>query len=70
MPNMHRLTFLADDDHEDEDRQTASLAGLAFALFLVVVGLFLINALHQKTTVEDCLLAGRANCDILVARIR
>lgn len=63
-----RLRF-ADDDFESINRQTASLAGLAVALFLVVVGLYLIQALHEKTRVEDCLLAGRLNCDSLVATI-
>lgn len=52
---------------EDEDmaanRVTASLAGLAFALLLVVGGLFLLRGLTEKSRVEDCLLAGRINCD-------
>ncbi len=60
---------LVEDDFESVNRQTASLAGLAVALFLVVVGLYLVHALHQKTRVEDCLLAGRLNCDSLVAAI-
>lgn len=52
--------------HEDEtgaaNRQTDSLAGLALALAVIVVGLFLIHALHRETAIEDCLLAGRSNC--------
>ena len=52
---------------EDEDmaanRITASLAGLAFALVLVVGGLLLLRGLTEKSRVEDCLLAGRINCD-------
>ena len=69
MPHMHRFTFI-DDDHEDQDRQTTSLAALAFALFLVIVGLYLVNALNRKSAVEDCLLAGRANCDQVVSQLR
>lgn len=66
MQRTSRFHF-AEDDFESANRQTASLAGLAVALLVVVVGLFLIHALHQKTRVEDCLLAGRLNCDALVA---
>jgi hypothetical protein len=59
-----------DDPIEDEatsNRQTASLGGVAVALFLIVVGLFLVHALHSKAQIEDCLLEGRTNCSILVA---
>ncbi len=52
---------------QDANRQTAALAGLAVALFLVVVSFFLVKHLHHNEAIEDCLLAGRNNCDILVA---
>lgn len=55
----------ADDDRE-EDRQTASLAAVAVTLLLLVVGLFLVHELTMKSKVEDCLLSGRRNCDLLV----
>jgi hypothetical protein len=58
------------DDTEEErkaaHRQTASLGGLAIALFLVVIGLFLVRHLHAKSVLEDCLLSGRANCVMIV----
>ena len=41
------------------NRVTASLAGLAMALFLVVAGLFLVQHLRDKARIEDCLLSGR-----------
>ena len=69
MPRIARLLF-TEDDEEGADRQTASLAGLAFALFLVVIGLFLVRTLHAKCVVEDCLLAGRSNCDAVLASTR
>lgn len=59
MPRM----MAGEDDTMEERRVTASLAGLAFALALVVVGLFLLRGLTEKSRVEDCLLAGRINCD-------
>ncbi len=55
------------DETADADRQTASLAGVAITLLLLVIGLFLVRALHTESAVEDCLLAGRLNCDLLVS---
>ena len=51
-----------DDDQDDDDRQTASLAGLAVALALRVACLVLFHQLREKRRLEDCLLAGRGNC--------
>lgn len=70
MTRIVRLLFTREDDEEAANRQTSSLAGLAVALLLVVVGLFLIRTLHEKTAVEDCLLSGRRNCDAVVTAFR
>ncbi|HEY8288562.1 MAG TPA: hypothetical protein VIG49_04775 [Acetobacteraceae bacterium] len=51
----------AEDDASD-DRRTASLAGMAVTLLLLIAGLFLVQALHHKATIEDCLLSGRRDC--------
>ncbi len=69
MPRIARLLFV-DDDQEGADRQTASLAGLAVVLLLVVIGLFLVRTLQAKCAVEDCLLAGRSNCDAMLISAR
>ena len=58
-------SWLLDDD-EAANRQTASLAGVAITLLLLVAGVFLVHELHAKAAVEDCLMAGRTNCDLLV----
>jgi hypothetical protein len=68
MARIYRL-ILSDHDHEDADRQTASLAGMAVTLLIVVVCLFLIRELHNKAAIEDCLLAGHHNCDAIVAKL-
>jgi hypothetical protein len=65
MPKPPRRTL--SDEQRDADRQTATLAGLAVALLLVVVGLFLVQELRAKARVEDCLLAGRRDCDRVLA---
>ncbi len=57
-----------EDDAGEEDRVTLSLAGLALALALVVAGLFLFTHLRDKAVIEDCLMAGRMNCDAALAR--
>ncbi len=64
--------FLSDHDAEraDENRVTQSLASLAFALLLVVVGLYLFQRLSNNARIEDCLLAGRINCDMMLAGSR
>jgi hypothetical protein len=47
---------------EDDRRFTTSLAGLAAALFLVVVGLYVAEELAAQGKLEDCVLQGRADC--------
>ena len=54
---------LAPDCDADALRQTGSLAGLAVALLLVVVGLYVIEVLHGEAVLQDCVLSGRAVCN-------
>ncbi len=61
-----RRPWLIEKDEDASDRQTASLAGVAITLLLLVVGLFLVRELHAKAAIEDCLMAGRMYCDWLV----
>ena len=70
MPRTARFLFPGQNDPDGADRQTASLAGMAVALLLVVLGLYLIHQLHTKSVVEDCLMAGRINCDRVLAQAR
>ncbi len=68
MAPMYRLSFhRTDAERDDAERQTSGLLGLAFLLALVVVSLILVNHLHHVAAIEDCLLAARANCDVLVS---
>ena len=66
---MHQQPTWIEDEEEAEEtanRQTLSLAGVAITLVLLVIGLFLVRELHAKAVIEDCLLAGRSNCDWLL----
>jgi hypothetical protein len=59
-----------EESRRDADRQTLSLAGLAAALAVLVVCLFLFKQLSRIAAVDDCLLSGQKNCDLLLARLR
>jgi hypothetical protein len=62
-----RRPWVSDEEAQEEaNRQTASLAGVAVTLLLLVLGVFLVRELHHKAQIEDCLLAGRSNCDTLL----
>ena len=68
MPRLHELGCARDEEQEAADRQTMSLAGLAVVLCVVVLSLFVLRQLAAKTAVEDCLMSGRTNCDLVLAR--
>lgn len=53
-------------DREDADRRTAGLAAIAVVLALLIGGLVLTKTLHRKSVMEDCLMAGRRDCDRLI----
>ena len=61
------MPIRAEDPQSAADRQTSSLAGLAMALALVVVCLFLIRQLHASAALEDCMLSGRTNCGQIIS---
>ena len=63
---MRRMSASYEDEQSQANRVTGSLAGLAFALLLVIVGLVLVQHLASKARLEDCLLSGRMNCDALL----
>lgn len=58
------------EEQEVANRQTASLAGVAITLLLIVLGMILVRELHAKASIEDCLMAGRTNCDLIVTSLR
>jgi hypothetical protein len=56
------MSELREEKEEEDLRFTTSLAGLAVALFLAIVGLYLLDALFAESKLEDCFLQGRMNC--------
>lgn len=53
---------------QDANRQTGALAALALVLALMVAALFLVQTLRRSGQVEDCLMAGRRDCDRILPR--
>jgi hypothetical protein len=53
-------------DREDADRRTSGLAAIVVVLLLLIGGLLLTQTLRKKSQLEDCLMAGRRDCDSLV----
>ena len=53
-------------DREDADRRTAGLAAIVVVLLLLIGGLLLTQTLRKKSQLEDCLMAGRRDCDRLL----
>jgi hypothetical protein len=58
------------EEQEVANRQTASLGGVAVTLLLIIFGMILVRELHAKASIEDCLMAGRTNCDLVVEALR
>ncbi len=50
------------EKEEDDRRFTTSLAGLAVALLLILVGLYVTEELAAQSKLEDCMMQGRRDC--------
>lgn len=59
-----------EDADDASDRQSASLAGLAATLLLVIVALATIRQLQIGCLTEDCLLARRQDCAFMADKLR
>ena len=62
----HRDWATDKQDRDDATRQTETLAGVAIVLLVLIAGLFLVHVLQKKSKIEDCLMAGRLDCNKLV----
>jgi hypothetical protein len=52
-------------DSESEGSRTPAMAGLAIAVVLLVVGLWLARELTAASKMQDCLMSGRTNCNVI-----
>jgi hypothetical protein len=53
---------------ESEGNRTAAMAGLAVAVVLLMVGLWLARELTATSKMQDCLMSGRTNCNVIQPR--
>lgn len=53
------------DDSESQGNRTPAMAGLAIAVVLLVVGLWLARELTAASKMQDCLMSGRTNCNVI-----
>ncbi|HEY3920183.1 MAG TPA: hypothetical protein VGL83_20500 [Stellaceae bacterium] len=60
--HVRREIELQREREEDNRRFTSSLAGLAVALFLIWIGLYVVEQLAAQSKLEDCVLQGRVDC--------
>jgi len=54
------------NENDDGPRQTRGLMALALVLGLALAASYLIERLRKEGQIEDCLFAGRSNCDVLI----
>jgi hypothetical protein len=53
------------DDRETSETRTPAIAGLAIAVILLVLGLWLVRELTAASKMQDCLMSGRTNCNVI-----
>jgi len=54
-------------DPKQGGNRRAAIAGLAIAIALLAVGLWLAHALTASSKMQDCLMSGRTNCNVIEA---
>jgi hypothetical protein len=68
LPNDCFRIFLAMTDPEQGGSRRGAIAGLAVAVVLLVVGLWLARELTATSKMQDCLMSGRTNCNVIPAQ--
>jgi hypothetical protein len=56
------------DDPEQGGNRRGAIAGLAIAVVLLVVGIWLAHELTASSKMQDCLMSGRTNCNVIPAQ--
>jgi hypothetical protein len=55
-------------ESEQGGNRRGAIAGLAIAVVLLVVGLWLSHELTASSKLQDCLMSGRTNCAVIPAQ--
>jgi hypothetical protein len=56
------------DDPEQGGGRGGAMAGLAIAVVLLVIGVWLAHELTAASKMQDCLMSGRTNCNVIPAQ--
>jgi hypothetical protein len=54
-----------DDPKQGGSNRRGAVAGLAIAVVLLVVGVWLAHELTAASKLQDCLMSGRTNCNTI-----
>jgi hypothetical protein len=54
-----------DPEQDGSGSRTPAIAGLAIAVVLLVAGLWLAHELTATSKMQDCLMSGRTNCNVI-----
>jgi len=55
----------ASEDREPAETRTPAIAGLVIAVILLVLGWWLVRELTAASKMQDCLMSGRTNCNVI-----
>jgi hypothetical protein len=53
------------NEREPGENRRPAMAGLAIAVVLLAVGLWLARELTAASKMQDCLMSGRTNCNVI-----
>jgi hypothetical protein len=59
---------MTDDPKNEGGNRRPAIAGLIIAVVLLVVGLWLARELTAASKMQDCLMSGRTNCNVIPAQ--
>jgi hypothetical protein len=59
---------MTDDPKNEGGNRRPAIAGLIIAVVLLVVGLWLARELTSASKMQDCLMSGRTNCNVIPAQ--
>ena len=54
-------------ERKQNESRAPAIAGLAIAVVLLVAGLWLAHELTAASKMQDCLMSGRTNCNVIAA---
>ncbi len=55
-------------DPDQGGNRRGAIAGLAIAVLLLAAGLWLAHELTATSKMQDCLMSGRTNCNVIPAQ--